>query len=335
MLTGILRTDRLLLLYSMIFTELTRINLAESFQQLTTQSWQSLAGVQLIEADQAGPELGIMIMTHGNEPAGLAAAHSLLAQDALQKRLLRGRVYLILNNLAAGQRYFEQAQDLSFTADYRFVDQDMNRIPANLLEETLLDNTETRRVKQLLPLYQRLDYVLDLHSTSAPSEPMLIEIKPETEALHCPGVKSVIRNILPHLNGRPLVSLCNQAEGFVLETGSHESPKSRIIAQQAVWSLLEQLEMISPLIDQPGVKADVDSYRIYQAVIFPDESYSLKRLLNNFEYLPAGTAFAAGDGATLVTQQDSYVIMPPPRLKPHHPGSEFLYLATKETTDAT
>ncbi len=319
----------------MIFTELTRLSLEDSFKQLAAKQWQDLPGVYLIEADQAGPELGIMVMTHGNEPAGLAAVHSLLADNALQKQLLRGRVYLILNNLAAGQRYFEQAQDLSFTADYRFVDQDMNRIPDNLLEEALIDNTETRRVKQLLPLYERLDYVLDLHSTSAPSEPMLIEIKPETEVLHCPGVKSLVRNILPHLNGRPLVNLCRRAQGFVLETGSHEAPSSRIIAQEAAWSILEQLEMVPPLLEQSPINQSLDTYRIYQAIIFPDESYSLKRLLNNFEYLPAGTVFASGAGETLVTPVDSYVVMPPPRLKPHHPGSEFLYLAIKETTHAT
>lgn len=305
---------------------LQRQELWQVFQQLRNSFYENIPGVIQIQGPAPGPTLGIMIMTHGNEPAGLAAVYALLEQSALASQLKAGTVYLILNNLAAGQRYFEEASDLSFTAHYRFIDQDMNRMPALIDGQLPGDSSELRRVRELLPIYQSLDAVLDLHSTSAASAPMLIEIDASREPLQVPGVEIMLRGILEHLNGKALVSLCDKANGYVLECGSHEAPDSLLIAQEAVWRLLEKLEMVQP---RPHSPHPLTIYSIYRAVIFPDQSYSLERMLSSFEFLPAGTLLAQGAGDPITIDRDSWVIMPPPRLKPVHPGSEFLYLATQ------
>lgn len=311
----------------MLHPELSRDQLYRVFSEHARCQASGIPGVLQIEGPAPGPSLGIMAMTHGNEPAGLAAFYSLLQASALQEQLRCGTVYLILNNLEAGQRYFEEAEDLSFTAHYRFVDQDMNRMQVPVQGSVPGDSSEVRRVNALLPLYQQLDVVLDLHSTSAPSAPMLIEIDPSLPPLHVPGVEIMLRGILDHLVGKALVSLCSQAKGYVLECGSHEEPASLQVAQEASWRLLEQLGMVAPRPHQP---TPLTCYDIYRAVIFPDESYQLERLLHSFEFLPAGTLLAQGAGEPIVVEQDSWVIMPPPRLKPVHPGSEFLYLATRQ-----
>ncbi len=312
----------------MLYT-LQRQDLWQVFQQLRNSTFETVPGVIRIQGPDPGPTLGIMVMTHGNEPAGLAAVYGLLEQSALASQLKAGTVYLILNNLAAGQRYFEEASDLSFTAHYRFIDQDMNRMPAFIDGKLPGDSSELHRVRELLPIYQSLDAVIDLHSTSAASAPMLIEIDIGSEPLQIPGVEIMLRGILEHLNGKALVSLCNKANGYVLECGSHEAPDSLLIAQQAVWRLLEKLGMVSP---RPHSSHPLAIYSIYRAVIFPDESYRLEHMLSSFEFLPAGTLLAQGAGEPIIVDRDSWVIMPPPRLKPVHPGSEFLYLATQSET---
>lgn len=292
------------------------------------QSPEGIPGVIRIEGEEAGPEVGIMACTHGNEPAGLAAFGWLWQQ---RKALKRGRVHLILNNIQAAGRYFTEAEDLSFTAHYRFVDRDMNRLKPGWEQD---GSYESERVKALQPLLQRLDYVLDLHSTSSPSEPMLIEIADEHPLLPVPGVHLVIQNIVPHLNAPPLVALCTRAAAYVLETGSHEDRAALRIAQQACLALLEQAglrEAPQPLTE--GVSPAV--YRIYETVVFPHDSYTLLKLVPHLGFLPAGTVLARSDSGDSVqwpdwvVRRDSYAIMPPQRLKPVHFGSEFMYLAER------
>lgn len=311
----------------MLHTGLTRENLRQVFEQVSAQTLEGIPGVIRIDGAEPGPSLGILAMTHGNEPAGLAAFYALLADGALARQLQKGTVYLILNNTAAGRKYFDEATDLSFTAHYRFIDQDMNRMPAPVDGRLPGSSSELDRVNQLLPLYRQFDAVLDLHSTSAASAPMLIEIDSSRAPLQVPGIEVLIRNILPHLVGKALVSLCESARGYVIECGSHEEPSSLLIAQEGVWRMLEAMGMVSAESHAPS---PLTIYTIYRAVIFPNESYSLERMLESFELLPAGTLLAQGDGEPIRVERDSWVIMPPPRLKPVHPGSEFLYLSTRE-----
>ena len=295
-----------------------------------SQSAEEIPGVITLDSQQPGPEMGIMACTHGNEPAGLAAFGWLLAHQDLLKR---GRVHLILNNIQAAGRYFNEAEDLSFTAHYRFIDRDMNRLKPGWEHD---GSYESERVKTLHPLLKRLDHVLDLHSTSAPSDPMLIEITPQGPMLPVPGVNLAIQNIVPHLNAPPLVALCNQAIAHVLETGSHEDREALIMAQKASLSLLSEADMWAhPL---PEFSFTPEVYRIYETVVFPHDSYTLSTLVPHLGYLPQGTVLATSDTGdrsqwpAWVITRDAYAIMPPQRLKPVHFGSEFMYLAEKLTS---
>lgn len=304
----------------------TRAELLETYKQLSQSCWQDVPGVLRIEGQQKGPALGIMAMTHGNEPAGLAAFRYLLTDHHLRKHLQQGSVYLILNNIEAGSRYFQEAETLTRTCAYRFVDQDMNRMPENFTAALKSNSYEIQRAQELLPIYKELDYVLDLHSTTAASDPMLIGLDHDDPPLSCPGISILVRNIMPHLIGKVLVKLCDNARGYVIECGSHECPQSHHIAKNAVWRMLEQLELIPSLPHHPE---ELDIYDIFSGLILPDDTYELTRLFSSFEHLPTGTILARGAGPDIVTTQPAYVIMPPTRLKPLHPGSEFLFLASR------
>ena len=307
-------------------THLTRQDLFELYERIaktqTLLMGTPIPGVLCLSTSKPGPQVGIMACTHGNEPAGLAAfAYLLEHAEALQC----GTVYLILNNLAAARRYFEQATDLSFTAHYRFVDRDMNRVYPQWQQD---QSAET-----LLPLFKTLDVVLDLHSTSAPSDPMLVLLADAHQGLEIPGVHIILQNLIPHLNAPPLVSLCEKAEAFVLETGSHEDARSLLIAQAAVQTLLVNQGILSAEIssERSSAASQTAVYDVYQSIVFPHESYSLLELIPNLGFLPRGTLLARSEAGLpdIVVDRDAYAVMPPPRLKPVHPGSEFLYLAQK------
>jgi 8-oxo-dGTP diphosphatase len=278
-------------------------------------------GVLILDSGKPGPVLGILAHTHGNEPAGLAAFADLLRDQRLACRLQCGQVRLVLNNLEAARRYYAEAEGQAVTAPWRFVDQDMNRVPQTLAGGTY----ELTRLRTLAPFYHDLTHVLDLHSTSAPSPAMLITAR-DTSPVAFPGVAVHLDGIVDCLSGRPLVALAPDAQAYVLECGAHEHPASWQLAQQAVWFLLARLGLIAA--SDICLDTTLTSYQVYRAVIFPNDSYRLPRLLSSFEFLPAGTLLAEGDGEPLVIDRDSIVIMPPPRLQPVHPGSEFLFLAT-------
>ena len=304
-------------------TDLTRDDLFQLYQHVAAAHTLAIPGVLTLETHKPGPRVGIMACTHGNEPAGLAAFGYLLAQA---EHLQCGSVHLILNNLGAARCYFEEATDLSFTAHYRFVDRDMNRVHAHWQSDK---TAESKRTLTLLPLFQRLDVVFDLHSTSAPSDPMLVTLSEADAQLEIPGVAIVLKNLMPHLNAPPLVSLCERAEAFVLETGSHEDPQALLIAQAAVQCLLAKVGVLPQRLGASSFAPTV--YEIYQAVVFPHESYTLLELIPNLGFLPQGTVLAQSEEQLpqTIVERDSYAVMPPPRLKPVHPGSEFLYLAQK------
>jgi len=280
-------------------------------------------GLFEIDSGKPGPVVGILAHTHGNEPVGLAAIMGLLAENALADRLKVGKVLLIVNNLEAARRFYREAEGQTTTAAWRFVDQDMNRVPEVLAGESY----ELQRLRQVLPYYQSLTHVLDLHSTSAPSEPMLIQSENAPD-LSFPGVSIQLQGIIACLRGKPLISLCKQAAGYVVECGSHENPESWRLAQAVSWHFLAELG----LLDGPVVlsEQDLETYEIYQAVVFPNASYQLTKILESYEFLPQGMVLARGEGEPLVIKQDSYAIMPSPRLRPVHSGSEFLFLATRK-----
>ena len=303
--------------------------------QLSQSHWQGIPGVHCIDSGKPGPKLGLMAMTHGNEPAGLAAFAALLHNDTLQQHLQTGQVFLIVNNLKGGLRYFAEAEDLSYTPDFRYVHQDMNRLPDDLAQIHESQSYEIQRAQALLALYRELDYVLDIHSTSAPTDPMLIEIDPKLTPLNCPGVPVLLRDILPRLCGLPVVSLCSKAQGYVIEAGSHECASALDIAQLMAWRMLDFTQQLSHLPENIQNQfaqntQDLEVYSVYDAVIFPDASYSLDKIYHAFEAVPAGKILAQGHGPPIQVNRQSYMIMPPPRLKPHHPGSEFFFLATKQ-----
>lgn len=280
-------------------------------------------GVLQLKGTEPGPHVAILAHTHGNEPAGLAALAGLLKDQALAHSLQRGQVSLVVNNLAAASKFYSEAQGQTETAAWRFIDQNMNRMPAPLTGTSY----EVQRLLQLQPLYQSFDYVLDLHTTSADCAPMLITgqgVAPR----YFPEVNIHLEGILDCLQGKPVIALASQAAGYVVECGAHLDPASWRRAQAVAWNFLQDLGLLDKVLREQVLPL-LETYHVYQAVIFPDQSYTLRRILNSFEYVPAGTVLAEGMGPPVIVDRDSWVVMPPPHLQPIHPGSEFFFLATR------
>ncbi|WP_409523908.1 succinylglutamate desuccinylase/aspartoacylase domain-containing protein [Nitrincola sp. MINF-07-Sa-05] len=119
------------------------------------------------DSGQPGPHLMINALTHGNEVCGALVVKELLD---LGLRPRRGRLTLAFANVDAYQNFDPAHPDAS-----RFVDQDLNRVwTSALLDDLSRDSVELRRARQLRPVIDQVDFLLDLHSMHERCAPLAV-----------------------------------------------------------------------------------------------------------------------------------------------------------------
>jgi predicted deacylase len=114
-----------------------------------------------------GPHVMVNALTHGNEVCGAIAVADLLG---LGIRPRRGRLTLAFANVDAYLRFDPANPDAS-----RLVDQDLNRVwTAAILDDAARDSSELRRARQLRPVLDTVDVLLDLHSMHERCAPLSV-----------------------------------------------------------------------------------------------------------------------------------------------------------------
>jgi len=114
-----------------------------------------------------GPHVMINALTHGNEVCGAIVVKELLD---LGVRPRKGRLTLAFANVAAYERFDAANPDTS-----RFVDQDLNRVwTSAILDDLSRDSVELRRAREMRPVIDEVDFLLDLHSMHERSAPLSV-----------------------------------------------------------------------------------------------------------------------------------------------------------------
>ncbi|MEO0594354.1 MAG: succinylglutamate desuccinylase/aspartoacylase family protein, partial [Myxococcota bacterium] len=125
----------------------------------------SLEGLTRFDGPKPGPVVALIGSMHGNEPCGAYAVNKLhqeLRLDTLN--LERGSLVLVIGNPRAieeGSRFTHGGVDLNRVFDFEF----LNTVPESEWAY------EHRRAAEMRPYLEEWDAVLDLHSTSFPTEP--------------------------------------------------------------------------------------------------------------------------------------------------------------------
>ena len=123
-------------------------------------------GFTRLDSGRPGPRALIVALIHGNEIAGAIALDQLLRGDI---RPIRGELTLGFANLAALAR-FDSAEP---TAS-RFLDEDLNRVWDNAVLDGPRRSRELDRAREMRPLVEAADALLDLHSMLWPSDPLIL-----------------------------------------------------------------------------------------------------------------------------------------------------------------
>ncbi|MEO1483348.1 MAG: succinylglutamate desuccinylase/aspartoacylase family protein [Myxococcota bacterium] len=278
---------------------------------------QEIEGVRRFSSGRAGPTLAIVGGLHGNEPCGPEALRRIA--DGVENgelTLLQGELVLVHGNPEATRQ----------NRRYTLGGVDLNRIFDFAFEDTLPREKwtyEHRRAMQLRPLVDEWHAVLDLHSTSLPTEPFAIWPygEPKLALIRRMGVPAVTLawDGLGLPGSRALISVLSQQgrTGMVVECGQHDEPESADRAYDYAVRFLASEGMLS---GDTRPRCDSRVYRMRSVITKPTEDYRFTNDLRGFDELPAGTELGAG-----ITLDAAAVAIMPNDAVPV--GGDMLYLA--------
>jgi len=269
-----------------------------------------------------GPSVGIAGLTHGNEICGMEAVTWLLD---LGLRPRRGTLTLWLGNVAAYEAL--RADDLAHQTRHRFVDRDMNRVWADDVLHGDRTSQEAARARELLPVVESLDALLDIHSTTFCDIPFLIypdhpRNRRLAEAPGWPGRHVLMRggqhSGLTMLERGRFGDATSDALALGVECGTHLSRAACETARQMALGFLDVLDMlpdgfaaqhrVSPTADTP-----IRRYAIRQVFRPRGDGARFVRGFAPFEEVSAGTPIVVdGDEVFAAPFDRCTILMPSP-----------------------
>ncbi len=96
----------------------------------------------------------------------MSVASYLLNEVSAHNQILRGKVLIVLNIEQAAERYVSGPYESA--GANRYVECDMNRLPATVMTNALFSSYDYIRARDLLPVWSEFDIALDVHSTRKP-----------------------------------------------------------------------------------------------------------------------------------------------------------------------
>ncbi len=250
-----------------------------------------ISGVYELDSGKKGPTVGILMMTHGNEPCGLSIPQLFLKN---KNALTRGKLLFILQNEKASKD------------GMRFKDCNMNRIKGLPNKKSPL--YEVRPVAELRKIYNECEYLLDFHSTSQKSLAMIVTFGvASTKAVHRITGVPVIQDIHKVQIGKPVVSFGKTSSKKIgFECGYHNGKEAQENTLAFCLSMLQKLKM-TDLISKKTFSKGIERYKAVKGVVLP-EGYQLTRRFKNFEFLPKGTILATSLTKEMVTDKNYYSV---------------------------
>lgn len=287
---------------------------------------QSNVGIDYVtrmDSGKPGPHVIVQALTHGNELSGAITLDYLFKQKF---QPVCGVVSFIFANVAAYALWNPQNPDGN-----RYVEEDFNRVWSDEVLNGQRDSVELRRARELVAYIDTADFLLDLHSMSAPSAPLMVcGVRPKG------GQKSVNLSAkigLPewlmmdtgHANGLRMIERAAFGDphkhntAILLEAGQHWEKACEQIARETTLKFLK----VTGVADAQWIDARCSLPPVEQKVVQVTEGYAAKSL--DFEWLDvynglevieqAGKALAEDAGHTVRSPYDNAVLVMPTRSK--------------------
>jgi predicted deacylase len=272
--------------------------------------------VTTMNSGKPGPHVMINAVTHGNEICGAIALDHLFRNGV---EPTRGRLSLAFVNHAAFHRFDPNAPRYS-----RLVDEDINRVWVEERLDGEEDTIELIRARELRPIYDTVDHLLDIHSmgTLSPALMLCNGLHKEVKIAREIGYPGHIICGSGHIRGKRLIEYtpfndtANQKTALLVECGQHWARDTGTIALDTALHFLRAVDFI----DQDFFTAHVsDADPAPQRVL--EVTGGLVTETDNFQFVEdfvgiesisdAGTVIAHDDGKEITTPHDNCILVMP------------------------
>jgi predicted deacylase len=202
--------------------------------------------VHTFASGKSGPHVVIQALTHGNEVCGAIALDWLLDSGA---RPARGTLSLVFANIGAYERF-----DRGDPFGSRCVDEDFNRLWTAEVLDASRTSAELDRARTLRPLYDRTEYLLDLHSMTEACPPLAMAGRQRKGVLLAKALEYPQYIVLDggHVAGKRLRDYAffddpvDPRNALLIECGQHWETASADVAKRATLRFLRHFGMADP-----------------------------------------------------------------------------------------
>ena len=274
--------------------------------------------VTTLDSGRPGPHVMLSALVHGNEPCGAVALDFLFTRRV---RPRRGRLSLAFMNAAAYGTFDPALPNVS-----RFVDEDFNRLWTSEVLDGPRDSAELSRAREVRPILDTVDILLDLHSMQHVSPPLMMAgplAKGRTLA-RAVGAPEIVVADAGHAAGRRMRDYAGFGDpaspktALLVECGQHWVREAGEVAIQVTLRFLLQLGLIDRDIAGDLLPAATAQkfIEVTDAVTIQTESFRFAGDYRGLEVIGAAGTVLGHDGDTPVRTpyDDCVLIMPSRRL---------------------
>jgi predicted deacylase len=281
--------------------------------------------VHRFESGRPGPRVLVNALTHGNEICGMVAATHLLDAGVRPK----------IGTLTISFAHVEAYNAFDATAPYenRQLVHNLNRVWSDEWLDGPEHSPELRRARELRPVVQAADHILDIHSTSQPVDPFWVypAFARNAEVALAIGRPS-IHLVMPRGlgSGTPLIQHGRHGEdastagaALVVECGQHFLQSAADLAVQVSRDFLAHFGLIDG--EPPAPRAPQRRFQLLQTCIIKTPEFRFVRPLIGFETFAEGELIAIDGDEEIRSPCDDCTVLMPARLP--IVGREGVYLA--------
>ncbi|MFP3563621.1 succinylglutamate desuccinylase/aspartoacylase family protein [Paraburkholderia sp. SIMBA_030] len=298
-----------------------------------------IAYVHTFDSGAPGPHVMINALTHGNEVCGAIVVDELLRRGL---RPRRGRLTLAFANVAAYRSFDPAKPDAA-----RFVDQDFNRVwTAAVLDDTTRTSSELARAREMRPVVDSVDALLDLHSMHEKSAPLIVSgpLRKGIDLAVRLGTPATVICDEGHPEGRRMRDYAGFGEpdspknALLIECGQHWEQSAVAVARDTAARFL----LLADVVDEADLPAGWIAplppaqhvVRVTQPVVAESMDFRFAAPYTGLEIFPqAGTVIGWSNGAPVVTPYDNCMLVMP-SLRQLRPGVTVVRLGKIEQTIA-
>lgn len=273
--------------------------------------------VTTFDSGRPGPHVMVSAVTHGNELCGAIVLDFLLREKV---RPATGKLTLAFVNYRAFLTFDARYPGLS-----RYIDEDINRVwSAEVLDGGRISD-ELRRARELRPLVDDVDLLLDLHSmqTSCPALMLAGPLEKGRRLAAAVGVPEFVVSDVGHAAGKRMRDYGGFGDpksaknALLVECGQHWERASADVAMQTTLRFLKHSGIVDPgFLDAhiAGGSPPQKFITVTGAVTIKHDDFKFVEEYNGMEVIAkAGTVIAQDGREPVRTPYDDCVLIMPSR----------------------